>query len=176
MRQSFCWSLSLGAPCPHHSPATSVSLGSDICDPVSPSTAAGEGTGLSPPQTHCHGDEDSTICLTPKMTWERPFSCSLTRLWGPSQPAWPGPRPAPPEDSMDLQLQGQGHPNTVSQPRGKTPSVLHPLVRALGTAQLKGHSTPKSMENREGAQQGARPIWQQLCTRLKSIFDTQEPP
>lgn len=47
-----------------------------------------------------------------------------------------------------------------------------------GTAQPKGHNghtTPKSMENREEPQQGGeRPIWQQLWTRLKSIFDTQE--
>lgn len=36
----------------------------------------------------------------------------------------PGQRPAPPGDSLDLLLQEQGHPDTVSQPRDRIPSVL----------------------------------------------------
>lgn len=109
MRQSLCWSLSLHAweppapitalppPCPWE--VTSVTQ----CHP-----ALQQEKGLACHQhRHIVMGMKTAQLLDPKndlgMTWERHFSCSLTRFWGPSQPA-------PPEDSLDLLLQAQGHP------------------------------------------------------------------
>lgn len=118
------------------------------------------------------GHEDNTTCFIPKMTWETPFSCSFTKFWGPSQPGWPRT-----EASTSWGQPGPPAPRARTPRHGVTAEGQDPQ-RPAGTARPKGHNghtTPKSMENREEPQQGGgRPIWQQLWTRLKSIFDTQE--